>query len=154
MKNQNRINNKDLKAAGGNWGHPRPDVKKRTEIPDRPEVPKHFSSKKYKPKKEKKAYHRCPFCEKELPIVVDSATTKKLFTKYYVVNGRIIGSLFSTRTMWGGLIAQKCRSCGSRKVTKACPCCKRDTWYNKKTEEYKHETRWSFCGFTGKKLKR
>ena len=139
----NRINRKDQQSAGGNWGHPRPFTKKHTDIPDRTdEVGKRRASKKYKEKKVQKPYHVCPFCQVELLEVLTSKEADAIFKKGNYV----------TRWWLSGMRARKCKNCGARNLTKACPCCKRDTWFDKKTKFYKHESRsWSWCGFVGAK---
>lgn len=139
----NRINSKFQKKVGGNWGGPKGD-QKRLRIDqvasDRPEVEKPKGSKKYKEKKPRTPFYACPFCEKELLEVISKEAIKKLQSAVYE-------RWSSVRFFWGAR-SKKCHNCPSRELHNACPCCKRDTWYNKETKRYKHQHNWG-CGFTG-----
>lgn len=139
----NRINSRDQQAQGGNWGHPRKDAKhlRVDKVSDRPEIEKPRASRKYKEKKKRKPYHVCPFCDNELLEIMSSKEADALFKKGNYV----------TRWWFFGLRARKCKNCGARNLTNACPCCKKDTWFDKKTNYYKHEGRWTWCSFVGAK---
>ena len=126
------INNKEKKAAGGNWGKPGKFIKKHTNIPNPlvPEVTRYKPDKKYK-KKEKKErvfpWAICPFCKKELKLKKGLSKEKSWY--------------------FGSEYRENCHEC---KAThgKKCPCCKRATWFLNGI--YKHQ--FMGCGFEGKKL--
>lgn len=120
-----RINSKVQQFFGGNWGHPRPYIKKKTEIkPLRTSAPKRRKKKKVKKSWFWKA---CPFCGEEIK-------SKPGENKYSIFNK----------------IYDKECGCGAKEVEE-CPCCHRKTWF--KDEIYKHEG-YINCGFVGKKLRR
>lgn len=148
MKSQNRINSKSQQAAAGNWGHPRPFTKKHTNVPTPPEQSRHKGvNKKKKKKKNKrdwvKEWNSCPFCKKPLLLVLNQEDATKIFCQKDT-----IFSLRRTAIIWGGIHAKKC-GCGARRLTKACPCCKRNTWF--KGGIYMHRRMGCGCGFEGRK---
>lgn len=152
QKKPNKINSKEQKAVAGNWGKPGCEDHNIRTSDQTKEVAKHTGSKKYKAKKERKPWRSCPFCGEELPEVV-SKEDAKVFCKVTILNGRKFYSYRSGRGLFGGIVAKKCRSCGSRTVHE-CPCCKHETFFNKETKNYKHQSSISACGFNGKKLDR
>lgn len=129
-----KITNKIKKYFGGNWGHPRRDIKKRTEIPDDffdDKEPKHHSKKKKAKKPVIFEWKHCPFCHEQLEEIPADPDKEK--RDVFVMIGL-------------GKYKQQCK-CGAKGNFK-CPCCKRDTWY--KDGIYKHQ--WMGCGFQGEKL--
>jgi hypothetical protein len=121
-----RVNNKEKQASVGNWGHPRPFLKRKTKIKPYPAAPKHRSKKKRPRKSSFISFHVCPFCHAELP-------PKPGLTISFLPRNRV----------------DECPECKARMVPE-CPACKRDTWYDPEKEEYKHQ--WFGCGFSGKKI--
>ena len=120
----NNIGNKLKQAFGGNWGHPRPIIKKSTEIPDFGEVPKHKSHKKKKKNPFVLPWSICPHCKSEL---------KKIGER-------------SPIHFWRDVYANTCDHCGAKKSS--CPNCKWDA-FESKDGLVTHQ---GFgCGFTGKR---
>jgi len=133
-KTPNKINNKEKQLRGGNWGHPRPDVKKNTNIKDPlyPEVPTKHRKKKKKSKGKKEFLwgdESCPFCEGRLKVL--NKKLKWLFGRNEYEN--------------------ECHRCGAKEVDD-CPCCHRNTWF--KDGIFKHNNKFckTGCGFIGKRL--
>ena len=114
-----------------------------------PDPPKHHPDSKYKPKKPKVNWesklYGCPFCGIELPKVTNKIPVEMwVKTKNPAVSRLMKYFEFPKR-------AKKCRSCGARVLRKACPACKGNIWFDKKTGIYKHG-RHNGCGFVGTKL--
>lgn len=111
-----------------------------------PDPPKHRSDPKYKPEKApapRADYKSCPFCLMELPEV-----TRRVKEEIWLpVKGKNIERLHITYS-WPRR-ALKC-ACGARRVTKGCPACKHNTWFQKSTGIYKHAPCYG-CGFVGVK---
>ena len=134
----NNINNKDKQGEAGNWGHPRPYVKKHTNVSDRPEAGKHRGSAKYK-KKEKKEYvyewAMCPFCKSKLTIKEKHELDDIEWRRFHVFSDEY---------------EHECKECGAHVIDEPCPACKqdRDMWINK-DNVLKHHM--YGCGFEGKK---
>jgi hypothetical protein len=139
-----RINNKDKKYAGGNWGHPRKFTKRHTKIDD-PLIPeKGVGSARKKKKKVKKEYkfswRTCPFCNTEIPLDYKRIAEEKEKLK----NRPYLG-------IWEEMYrVDECPNCHAKEV-RECPACKRITWFNT-DGVYRHQN-WG-CGFFGKKLDR
>ncbi len=146
-----KINSKEQQFAGGNWGHPRPDVKKRTEIADplMQEEPKHLGAKKYKKKKVKvpfyETWYTCPFCRVYLGKIDETKDhwyIKNHPDKDYGVSCDNVNTV--------------CKNCRAFEVKDSCPSCKRDTWFKADDEtlttgEYAHDKK-SGCSFRGRKI--
>jgi len=109
---------------------------------------------KKKPNKDKRpwqeTYYTCPFCNHYLGKI---DPTKEHW--YIESTGKGYGiSVDNTKT--------KCDNCGAMEIKNACPCCKGKTWYKhpeghvmignlRSVEgEYRHQKRWSSCGFSGR----
>lgn len=141
-----RITKRIQKALAGNWGKPNV-VEKDVKIPD-PIFPenRHTGIKRNKDKSKQRnweaEWHGCPFCKTILPLdekAIEEKRKELEGTRYYI---------------WEDNYRVKvCLSCGAYMVEKGCPACKRDVWYNPKTEIYKHR-KFLSCGFEGKKLNR
>ena len=121
-----KANNKDKKAAGGNWGHPRPFVKKHTNVPEIDDEPPRRRAKRKNKKKPKKKLiyegHICPHCNHPLELL----ETKRFF-------------VFETTE-------DVCRKCGAKKGE--CPCCHRESW---EKDGYFIHNRSFGCSFRGYK---
>lgn len=136
-KSPNNINNKIKQKLGGNWGKPnkvQQDINLPKEIFDENEV-KLKSKKKRRKNKYISPYSICPFCNNELENA--SLDTIKERKAEWTIN------IFDLKK-------EDCNICGSYLV-KECPSCNHSTWYNPKSEEYKHQGKFS-CGFFGKKI--
>ena len=112
-----------------------------------PDDPKHLSSKKYKPKKEKKpwveTWYVCPFCDSYLGKIEQD----KPHGYIQSVPGKYGHWVDNTKT--------SCDSCKAFEVHNACPCCKRNTWFKPDdktltTGFYKHDNKRG-CGFYGRR---
>jgi len=119
-----KANNKDKKAAGGNWGHPRPYTKKHTNIPEIKDEPQKRRAKRKK-KKDKKEWiyegHVCPHCNELLEI--------KEGKRWFIFE-----------------ITEDFCKCGAK--VGECPCCHRPSW--EKDGYFIHNSRIG-CGFRGHK---
>jgi hypothetical protein len=130
-----RINNKEKQASAGNWGHPRPFLKKMTKVIPYPSTWRKANRKRKEKKKWRGLFEVCPFCDNDL-VKLEKTEEEKNSLRFI--------SIFDK-------YEKKCRACGAHEVPD-CPCCHRPTWY--KDGIYKHNGYISFCGFTGKRLKR
>ncbi len=132
------ITKRMLKFSGGNWGKPDKVEKKAKLKKELFEEKSKIRTVKKRNKNKKpyiSPYKLCPFCKNELLVDVVKIEKERKESKF------VVDWMSEYRI-------KECSNCGSYEVTKKCPACGNDVWFNPITKIYMHQV--SGCGFIGK----